>query len=519
MAPRLWLGRDGPSRRRLLRDAGRAALLAALPSCTATTGDATASRLWGAPRAGGEGLLLPGASTPSGTLEVFLLGAINPWDTFYVLPSVGEADRRMWFTFLDGPEGIEATFRNRCGGGDRPLLVDPFHRDSLGQDVHFGPFVEPLRDRPDILARARLFVMRHGQPAHETAVPLALCGHPQSSPRLAATPAHIERFMQDRPVSGHAAPWGAVLYPDLQDLVAMNGESASAVGLHRGSARPLSLRLGPEGFHREAFQRQHVASRAEAFDRLVRGYGAAYEGRLRPPEGARVRSPAFDDWLAGRSMLGRAPDILALLGDSAFSGRSGSGCGFESELDNTTMALDAAVHMLAHATQAPRWVTAIDGGLLPASAGAAYDTHIRHVVDSSRNLMHTMRTLVARINEPGEEDPNKLDLDRHMVLLTTEFGRTPVAIGDGLNHWSDAYVVLGFGGPFDAERKGIVGAIGPDAVAQGGISPADFRAAALLAMGIWPFSGQSFNVADIQEGGTEVEAAAWLREVVLGYPA
>lgn len=488
-----------------------------LAACRETP--AATSGLWGAPRAGSESLLLPVDRVAAGTLEVFLLGAINAWDSLYVLPSVGQAERRMWWTFQDGPESVDAVFRQRCGGGDRPLLPDaPFARDALGQDVFFGPFVLALRERPDILARARLFVMRHDQPAHETAVPLALCGHPQSSPRLASTPAHLERFMLDRPVEGHRAPWGVVLYPDLQDLVAMNGESASAVGLHRGSARPLSLRLGPDGFHREGFLRPHVADRAVAFDRLVRGYGAAFEARLRPPGGDRVRSPAFDDWAAGRDKLGRSPDILSLLGDGAFSGRNADGCGFHSDLDNTTMALDAGVAMLTHPTQAPRWVTAIDGGLLPASGGAAYDTHIRHVVDSSRNLMHTMRELCSRINEPGEADPAKLDLDRHMVLLTTEFGRTPMAVGDGLNHWSDGYAVLGFGGPIDADRQGILGAIGADGVATSSITPADFRAAMLLAMGIWPFSGQSFNVADIQEGGSESDATAWLREHVLGYP-
>jgi hypothetical protein len=182
------------------------------------------------------------------------------------------------------------------------------------------------------------------------------------------------------------------------------------------------------------------------------------------------------------------------------------------------MGLDTAVHMLTEVAGPMRYVTMIDGGLLPATAGGAYDTHIRHVEDTSRNLVHTITELCLRINSPGEGDPGKLDLDQHMVLLTTEFGRTPQAQGDGLAHWSDGYVVLGFGRPLDAARRGIVGGIGEDGVATEWISPSDFRAALLLAHGIWPFSGQSFNVADASEGATEIDAAMWLREHVLGYP-
>lgn len=518
--PRIYIPGRALDRRRFLQRAGQAAMASALLGCDRAA-EAQAqgqAGLWGAPRAGGEGALLPSGALSQGTLEVFLIGGLSMWETFYVVPEYGVDEQRMWHTFLAGGDGVESTWRQMCGGGDNPLLLDPWATDGLGAGVRLGPFVDPLRQRPDILARMRMWVVRHPQGAHETAVPYVLCGHPQSSPQMASSAAHIERFMQDRQEAGRATPWSAVIYPDLPDLVQFNGEAGSAIGQHRGSARPLSLRLSFEGIIRDGLDRANVQDRKAALDRAVRGYAYGFEQRLqRRDTGGRVRAPAMDDWLSSRAMLERSESLIDVIGAQAFAGRSGTECGWNSPSDNTQMGLETAVHMLTHAL-GPKWVTMIDGGLLAATAGAAYDVHIRHVQDTSRNIHHTMRELVSRINEPGEGDPNKLDLDRHQVLVTTEFGRTPYAVNDGSNHWSEGYVVLGFGGPLDAERAGIVGAIGPDGEAQSWITPTDFRAAMMLTHGIWPFTGQSFNVADVSADVLdETEATQWLKEHVLGY--
>ena len=51
------------------------------------------------------------------------------------------------------------------------------------------------------------------------------------------------------------------------------------------------------------------------------------------------------------------------------------------------------------------------------------------------------------------------------------------------------------------------------------ITPTDFRASLLLAMGIWPFNEESFAVADVSAPSlNEIEAAMFLREHVWGYP-
>lgn len=480
---------------------------------------------WGSPREGGEETLLPPGRRPDGVLEIFLFGAINPWDTFYVVPDYGHPDSggpqagTMWWTFQDTLENIPDWFA-ACDGGSRPLLEDSWALDGLNNPVHLGPFLYPLRDRPDIVNRMRMWVMSHDQAAHETGIPLSLCGHPQSSARMACTPAHLERFLQERDDGGRVNPWTGVIYPGLQDTSALNAEVASAVGLHRGSARPLSLRLGPSGLLGDGLERAGVAERRAELDQAVEYYLGRYESRMmRSDIAERIRSGTLDDFRTGRASLSRSEAILELIGTDAFLGASGAECGDSSDVDYTQMGLRLAVRMLTEGTQPSRFVTMLDGGLLPALGGAAYDTHFRHVHHSARNLVHTFRELAARINEPGEDDPNKLDLDRHTVLVTTEFGRTPYAVGDGLNHWSEGYVVMAIGGPFDEERSGIVGSIAEDGYAVDSITPTDFRAALLLAQGIWPFTQESFAVADVSANTlNEVEGAAFLREHVLGYP-
>ncbi|MEE2830017.1 MAG: DUF1501 domain-containing protein, partial [Myxococcota bacterium] len=514
------------SRRRFMQSgsAGALGLGLALGACEEPSSTSLISGPWGTPREGGEETLLPSSVRPDGVLELFLFGAINPWDTFYVVPDFGHPDQggplagTMWWTFQNTAENIPDWFA-ACQGGSRPLLEAPWALDGVNNPVHLGPFLYPLRDRPDIVRRMRMWVMAHDQAAHETGIPLSLCGHPQSSARMASTPAHLERFLQARDDGSRRNPWTGVIYPSLQDTSALNAEVASAVGLHRGSARPLSLRLGPNGLMGDGLDRAAVGSRRDAVDQAVGYYLDRYEQRmLRSDTGERIRSGSLDDFRTGRSALSRSDAILALLGPDAFTGASGESCGDFSDTDYSRMGLRLAVRMLTDPSEAARFVTLVDGGLLPALGGAAYDTHFRHVHHSARNLVHTFSELVSRINEPGEDDPEKLDLDRQTVLVTTEFGRTPYAVGDGLNHWSGGYVVVAIGGPFDEERSGIVGSIGEDGYAVDSITPTDLRAALLLAQGIWPFTPESFAVADISANTlNEVEAAVYLREHVLGY--
>jgi hypothetical protein len=121
------------------------------------------------------------------------------------------------------------------------------------------------------------------------------------------------------------------------------------------------------------------------------------------------------------------------------------------------------------------------------------------------------------VNAPGEGDPFKVDLDKTMIVLTTEFGRSPHKQGNlGRNHWPYGYPIVTMGGPLRAASRGVFGACGPDARAKVASTPLENRIAALLALGIWPFAPESYSVSDVPGAASEAEAAALVKKRQLG---
>jgi len=524
------------SRRHFLRGFGAAGLGAAglgLAACDGEAPGASPTPLAdpGAPPPGSGGreltadelaALLPESARPDGILDLFLLGGLNPFDTFYVVEEHGRPNPNdpnsageMWHAFADYEESIPDWFQ-RCDGGNRPLL-EPFGLDAAGFTVNLGPFLYPLRDRPDITSRMRIVVMRHEETTHQSGVPYGLCGHRRNTPRLAGTGAHLQAHLHATR-GARTTPDSYVLLPGLQDLSALNADSAAAMGLHSGSARPMTLRLNAGGVEVDALRRVALGDHVDVVDAAVAQYQKQFARRMAfSGNGEVVRSAAWSDYISGRAGLLAAPDVVNLLDPTALGPQEGMECEQFGSPDYTKMGLDIATQLLTHPTSPAAYVSDVDGGLAAASGGGAYDTHFFHVPESARNVTHMARELAARINEPGEEDPRKLDLDRHMVMLTTEYGRSPKQIGGGLDHWPYGYVQVLIGGPVTEEQAGVVGSIDPFANADGGFNPADFRAAALLATGIWPFSDRSFAVGDISAGNNERDCAMYLREELLGY--
>ena len=515
------------SRRRFLARGLGLGIGAVLPGCPSSTEEPTPAplppgALWGAaPTGASQGLIAP-EHRPEGVLEFFLTGGINPWDTFYVVPEFGDPAaggpraNTMWWTFQESErEPTISEMFELCGGAGRDML-QPFAADSAGRTVNLGPFVLALRDRPDLLARMRIVVMRHDQAAHEIGIPLSLCGHPFGSPRLTATAAPVPRFHHER--SPRPSPHSFVLYSGLRDLDAFGADIATALGRHPGIARPLELNLRFIERLTGQLGRPGVRADPAAFDRAVNHYAAIYNQRLSTPgRTGRMRTPPLDDFEFARRAMESAPDLVDLLPEALLAGRSGEACGDSSDVDDTEHGLSLATALLTRPTAPARWVTSIDGGLKAVGGGLAYDTHISHVREGGRNVTHAMRRLAAKINEPGEGDPDKLDLDRHLVVISTEFGRTPYREGeDGLDHWPGGYIQVLLGGPVGPDQAGVVGSIGEDGWATDWISPADFRAGMLQALGIWPFSNEAFALGELRVGGSELDAAVALREKLWG---
>ena len=139
---------------------------------------------WGIPPVGSEHSLLPAAARPEAMLEVFLLGGMSPWETFYTVPQFCDPSQggpyagQQWWMFQDGGCSQRSTecWFSSCNGGSRPLY-EPFAVDASGVTVNLGPFIYPLRDRPDILSRMRVWVLSHEVEPHAVAIPFAVTGH------------------------------------------------------------------------------------------------------------------------------------------------------------------------------------------------------------------------------------------------------------------------------------------------------------------------------------------------------
>ena len=130
-----------------------------------------------------------------------------------------------------------------------------------------------------------------------------------------------------------------------------------------------------------------------------------------------------------------------------------------------------------------------------------------------------MTNLLARVNKPGERDPDKIDLDKTMIILNQEFGRAPGSQngGFGRNHWPYGYMQVYLGGPITKDQSGVYGAIPESGQASVFTTPTENRIAALLAMGIYPFDSAGFSNSDVQGQASDPGAIADVTKRVLGY--
>jgi hypothetical protein len=468
---------------------------------------------------------LPEEQRAHSVLDIFLAGGICPWETFYVVdePDYGKADNEMWWTFHDGPESIEETCK-KCLVPTSSYKPKDFVRDRNGVMVKLGPFVDALRQREDITDRLRLLVMSHHLRVHELAIPLAMTGYRLAFPRFAGLGAPVQHYFLPRAEAREPAAWVLAPYDRQTSFFTALLESS---GAHPSFTRPLMLHLDSDARFADALERRSVGEDREASDRLLDSAVASFRARL-VRDGAPVRSRVWEEYDYAVSALRRADAIAGAFDRRFLAPIHGEACGLQSARSLPAMQLRLAAHLLGRPDSPTRYVGIFETGLFTdLNDPTAYDTHRRHIYDMGRNLPYFMEQLCAVINRPGEKDPNKIDLDRTLVVINTEFGRSPGTQGmnprevnpkggTGRNHHAEAYVAAMFGGPIGPKQKGIVGAIDRKAHAVDPLAPAESRAAVLAALGIWPFSGEGYSVSDMRDVKTTAEAAARVKEKVLG---
>jgi hypothetical protein len=487
-----------PTRRAMLAGLGAGALVLG-------AGARTSRAAWGEFPSGLADVGLPPERRVRRVLELFMYGGMNAWDTLYCVPGWGAADH----TYLHAVDSA-ARFA-ACGLAGE--LTRPFAEDDTGTTIHLGPWTHPLWQRPDVLARTRVVLVRHDQLPHETAIPLTLSGRRLGDPALAGTGAAVQRHYAELEGS-RRLPWSYVLRVG-DESRSDNLAAATAVGLHPAGARPLEIRLAELVRLGQLLRRDGLGEHRDALDALVARQLARYEDALRRGD-RRVRAPSLDAYAASTRAMAHAPELRDLVPPEAGLLTWGSACG-EHGVSTPSQCAALAAHLLTLDDEPARYVQWIDRALLPTTDGG-HDTHRKHAYSAAINYPHTFEQLLGIINTPSEHDPGKLDLDDTLIAVTTEFGRSPALQPslDGLNHWPHTTACALIGGPVDGSA--VVGyARESDGVAAQAASPAELRAALLLALGVYPFDAGGLATSDIQgSDGDPGRALARLAYDLLG---
>jgi len=461
---------------------------------------------FGAFPGGTDSVQLPVGQRAKKVLEVFLYGGLSPWETLYYVRDYGKADdpdpqyrNTMYYALPTGNASALAA----CGNVD---MDRTFGADANTANVEIGPFAHRLFARTDVADRMRLVVQRHNLEPHEAAVPMALTGRPVGQPNAAGLGAHIQRARLDGGESpGRASPHSYVFATG--GVSSDNVSAAAAAGTHIGAARPLMIKTDNATKFTNLLQRNAVGANRAQHDALVGAYLEQYNARLTWPGEGRVRSARTDDFAVAFETSKRSDAIRNVLADDLFMARNGSSCG-TTRRSLPLMGLTAARRLLTHPTEPASYVCVSDTGLYEASGGGGYDTHSDNALDTAVNFDNMLQSLLGIINAPGETDPTKISLDDTLIILNTEFGRTPGRQGaDGRNHHPYGYVTAFIGGPITTAYKGVSGAIGKDGYATAYATPSENRIAAMLALGMWPFAADGFNVADVPGATNELDAA------------
>ncbi len=490
---------------------------------------------WGAWPSDRLALRLPEDRIATNVLEVQLNGGMSPWDTFYTVPDWG-LDVGRYFNQFAPQAGVFGDELNRddrfaaCGyGAAEPLTVPLGVADNNGVQLSLGPWTVPWRARPDILERMRIVVQRHDNVAHEGANPLCFTGDRLGQPRLAGLGTAVQRYFTENPEAGGGArttPYSYVLYPG-SGYAQANTLSASAVGFHPGSARPLGVPVSANSPLSALLARTGPGD-PETFDAAVSFYRQQYEARFRTGAlGSPTRSAELANYEYANFARRHAPDLESILSPDQFEsipGPNPPACGgIPAGQDMPRMQAALAANLLTRADGQARFVTWIDTGINPHPTGG-HDNHTLHTAYAAQNITHTLAAIAGIIGT----GPGQLNLDTTMIIVNTEFGRTPhrqeQAGQTGTNHWPWGYITLFIGGPI--RSAGCYGSVdyrpeaattdGVDGYAIDYVTPAENRMMVMEALGMYPFSSQSFAVGDVRGVTDEENAARRIRDIYLG---
>jgi len=489
-----------------------------------------------------------GGSAPDiNILEIHLLGGVAPFESFYFRPSAGrqtrgfdeQAESLNWNPACQGtPAGLEIP----------ALEPDQNWYDSGGKEIALGPFAKPFHAE-HIRSKMRVVVLRHNLMPHEVAQSYSMNGLSSTNPRWASMGAAIAHRYNAIDVANlrppRTIPYSYGLISDSAAQANKLVANMSAVGSHGGAAKPLVLRINNQ-FDSFLSQLQRTGIKPTA-NALIDVYREQYRRRLRFNSGSEslvARSKEFFNYDASASTLLNSASLSDHLSQINPDINEEEICAQDSDYANfadydnpVRTSIEAAVKLLTAPEESrARYVQVIDHGLYPFSSGLGYDVHQSGATGATAaNLWNTFSILADLIKDPSDpasaSDTGKLDLEKTMIVINTEFGRTPFPSysdqidesSNGRDHWPYGYCAALIGGPI--QTSGVVGSISDDpgygAMADIPFNVTDMRAAVLVAMGIDPFVDEIYPVGELTAdafptSGSHEAAAEALRQTILG---
>lgn len=458
-------------------------------------------------------------------LEIFLFLGVSQWESLW-LPGSGAPNFTDYDLSALPLADLDWTLNTAdfpCESPDIPSLFSDsaLFGPSNSGDIYWGAATKPLYRRNDIFSKCRMVTTFHDLLVHQLAERYVLTGLTLGNARSAGTGAAIQR--RARVVDPNE------LLP--VSWVFHQGESnalvpAVSIGTHPGSSRPVDIRISNNNAFVDSLSRTGISSES---DSLLRSLRHEYRDRMRfLGAGDPVRSSGFSGYWSAAELLENAPLMQALFaGDILIRDDNVATCPEHpvapNSNDNTgikTM-IGAAAELLANGPA--RYVCAIDSGI-----SGTYDTHntggatptTRNV---NANLYNVFHHLAENIHDPVENPSGLIDLNDTMIVISTDFNRTPgVPRPDGRDHWPYGGITVFMGGPIiggPSIEGGIDAAGYTEAAFQ--YSPTDIRAAILLAAGVDPFADGNFRVSDFSDAitvgvATEPEIRNRLKSQILG---
>jgi hypothetical protein len=458
-------------------------------------------------------------------LEIYCYAGASMWESCW-LPGNGSGptftDYDMGMLQLSGLDWNANTTDFPCEAPAIPPSWDDaqlFASQSGGGNIYWGAAARPLFQRSDILPRCRMVTHYHELAPHEAAIPYMLAGLELGNPRRAGTGAAVQR--RARVVTPEQLlPVSYVLH----DGASLAAPAAVATGLHPGFARPLEIRIQNNDAFVQSLARNGIGSESDA---LLSALRHEYRDRLRfRGAGDPVRSAGFDGYWVAAELLEDAPAMQSLFAggilvrDNAVATCPEHPAASSTNSPGIKTMLHAAASLLGSGPA--RYVCCIDRGIT-----GSYDTHgngtQQHLLRTNANLYNLFHHLADIIRDPVQNPSGPIDLDETLVVINTDFNRTPHVNGNsGRDHWPLGSLSFFIGGPLAAgpSIRGRIDAAGYTEVDYR-YSATDLRGAILLAAGIDPFAEGNFRVSDFSatllDGiGTEAQIRDRLKVEVLG---